>query len=65
MVTVEIGILKEDIRRGTQGATEICAIARRLRIMGFRRVRVTKQRIRIGSARVEMARWSAAGWRSS
>jgi len=55
MVTVEIGVLREDLRKGVQGSSEICAIARRLRMMGFRRVRVTKKRIRIGRARVEMA----------
>ena len=51
MVEVTVGILRADIRNGTQADPDNCAIARRMKLMGFRGVRVSKRHIRIGGGR--------------
>lgn len=51
---LEIGVQKTDIRRGLKSSVTECAIARRLRKMGFRCVRVTEGHIRILGGRLRL-----------
>ena len=54
MVEVTVGVLKTDIRHGVQRDPEECAVARRLKLMGFRRVSVWKRRISIRGSIVRL-----------